>query len=337
MRILVLGGSMLTGALRLHGHQVYSVGFEEGHDLVITHPFTSDFLLKHLKGAGFEAEAFFYCDNGNLPLLLDPEKIPCPSVWFTIDTYCNPWHVPYGYGFDYSLVAQKDYVFLFDGEKLPARWFPLFCSARLLEKESSIRDVPVSFVGGIDNPNNPRRKPFLHAFQKLHPLVLLTGDFIPVFLRSKIVLNQTAAAELNFRCFEAMGLGAALLMEECDNGLHELFTENENILPTYRRDDASDCARIAKEALADPRRLASIAKNGRDLIAQKHTDMVRAKELLALFEELRVQKAHEKRLHDDRERRSTLLRSAFGVLATDLQKEGMERYAHFYARIYQEG
>ncbi|WP_368076627.1 glycosyltransferase [uncultured Desulfovibrio sp.] len=46
-----------------------------------------------------------------------------------------------------------------------------------------------------------------------------------------MTLNQKAFSEVNFRCFEAMACGAALLMEQCGNGLDELFTPDEDISP----------------------------------------------------------------------------------------------------------
>ena len=63
-----------------------------------------------------------------------------------------------------------------------------------------------------------------------------------------------------------MGLGAGLLMEKCGNGLDELFTPGENILPVYTRNDAAQAARIAAIFLERPAALEEIAKNGRELV-----------------------------------------------------------------------
>ena len=60
---------------------------------------------------------------------------------------------------------------------------------------------------------------------------MLSGNFYPILHRSRMALNQNAFSEVNFRCFEAMACGAALLMEQCGNGLDELFTPDEDISP----------------------------------------------------------------------------------------------------------
>jgi hypothetical protein len=141
------------------------------------------------------------------------------------------------------------------------------------------RDIPVSFVGTLDGPLNPGRAAFLRAFNARYPLSMTSGDFRPVYARSRIVLNQSAAGELNFRIFEAAAYGAAVLTEDVETGLRDLFSPGDNILPPYPRGDAAAAAAIAKACLNDPERLAAIAANGRRLVAARHSASARARTL----------------------------------------------------------
>ena len=335
MRILNIGANALVPALRAQGETVYTVGLSETHDICVKHSYYTHKLYECLRSRGFEPDVLFYCDEGNLPLLIDPENIPIPSVWFSIDSYCNPWHVSYANGFDATLVAQKNFVRLFADYGVQAQWFPLFCAQSLIDASDpdSERDVPVSFVGTLHHKNNPDRAPFLEAFRRQQVIVIRHGSFAPLFRRSRIVLNQTAFSEVNFRCFEAMGCGAALLMESCSNGFSELFTVGEELLPTFPRSDAHSAAEIAKKALAAPATLARIARQGFDAVTKRHSDRVRAKTLRTLLTDLLHTKPDERRRTTEHERRTQLVRAAFGIIAADLEGPAMSHLVHFFSEL----
>ena len=334
MNIVIIGGGFFNQALRNLGHNIYHVDFGQNADWSVGHPFTTAGLAHKLAQASFSPDILFYCDNGNLPYLFDPQNIPYPNVWYSIDTYCNPWHIPYGHGFDLTVVAQKDFVPLFTNEGIRAFWLPLFCRESLANQTFTIeRDVPVSFVGNVGHKNNPERLPFLKNFKRIHPLVMHVGDFVPIFTRSQIVLNQLAFAEVNFRCFEVMACGAALLTETCANGLDELFKIGEEILPTYTHNDARMAANIAKDFLARPNELTAIAKAGQKAVLERHTDLVRSKWLLGECALLLQNKGQSKRLTDELGRRTTLVASAFGILAAEVKnKEQQACYEKIFRR-----
>ena len=176
------------------------------------------------------------------------------------------------------------------------------------------RDIPISFVGTLDGVANPGRRPFLTAFRRLAPLFLTTGYYVPIFGRSRIVLNQSAAGELNLRLFQGMACGATLLTEETDNGLHDLFTPGVELL-TYRRGDAEHAAQRALAALARSD-LTTIAQNGRRKTLAKHSIVSRAKVVLAQAALLAAQGAPKTRLAR-RERVRAEVQKAYAVLATD--------------------
>lgn len=334
MNILVIGLPFFESAFRSHGHQALNGNYYPDSDLLLKHPHTWKSIDKKLQDKGFSVDFVLYVDNGNLPHLIDPHNIPVPSIYYSIDTYCNPWHVPYAHSFDMVLAAQKDFLPLFLKDGQNGKWMPLFCKASLCDIPSSQRDIPVSFVGTLGHKNNPQREPFLKAFNAYQPLSMLSGDYVPVFSSSRIVLNQTAFGELNFRCFEAMGLGAALLMEKCGNGLEDLFVPGENILPPYVKNDAKEAAKIASIYLKRPAALESIAKNGREIIRNKHTEVVRAGQILELAEQLLTDKIHVQRLARPYMHKLSTA-NAFGMLASEMTDEKWQPYRKLFFRIAQ--
>ena len=185
----------------------------------------------------------------------------------------------------------------------------------------------------MGHKNNPDREPFLKAFRAQHPLVILTGNYRPIFERSRIALNQTAASEVNFRCFEAMSCGAALLMETCGNGFDELFAKEHEILPTFARNDAQAAASIAAKALSQPQWLAEVASAGSRAVRQRHTDTVRAVRLTQILAELCANHAHKERLEVSLEKRSALIHAAYGILASEITDPNLQKHREFFKKL----
>lgn len=331
MNILVLANPYLVKPLRKMGHNALNANFRENSDLPVSHPCLWKNLEERLAAHSFSPDLVFYADNGNLPFLIDPENIPAPSIFYSIDTYCNPWQVPYAQAFDLAYVAQKDFLPLFLKEGQDARWFPVFCQSGDFGEMEAERNIPVSFVGTIGHKNNPHRAEFLNDFNKCLPLHISSGDFRPVFAASKIALNQTAFGEINFRCFEAMALGAALLMEKCENGFLDIFTPGENILPPFARNNAQEAAKVASIYLRRPDALAKIAENGRQLAINLHSDSARAKTLLNDAELMLRDNIAAKRLNEQ-EKRGIFPRTAFAMIASELG-ENMEKHREFFLNM----
>lgn len=297
MNVLCLEGDFLARALRALGHRVVTAGIGPGVDIAgaFVRPGR---LSRALAEAGFAPDLALWCDAGRLPTILSFEDLPCPTAGYFIDTYCNPWHVPLSEAFDVALVAQKDHLPLFLDPPVPrpALWLPLYAKAERDTDPGRVRDVPVSFVGTLRPRNIPGRLPFLEAFKKRHPLLFRQGDYLDIFQRSRVALNQSAVGELNFRTFEAMACGAALLTDSHGHGLTDLFTIGQDILPPYPPGDAAVAAATARAALAHPEALAEVAKSGRDKVRAGHTDLVRARRIVELAGELAQDGAPARRL-----------------------------------------
>jgi tryptophan 2,3-dioxygenase len=149
------------------------------------------------------------------------------------------------------------------------------------------------------------------------PLFCKQGAYGPVFARSRLVLNQSAAGELNFRLFQAMACGAAVLTEDTENGLADLFTPGHDVL-TYRRGDAGHAAAVAQKALENPDALAELAAAGKRNVLANHTIVQRARHIVALAEELAASGAPARRLARAAAVEASL-RKAYAMLATDEQ------------------
>ncbi len=313
MRILCCNDFRLAADLRALGAQVLTVGRAGSQaEIQLDKPLFHRGLRELFQTSAFQPDAILWMDNGDLPLLFGLEALEVPTVAYMVDDYCNPWHAPYSAAFDVVFTAQRDYVALFDAENLPrpmphaVRWAPLFCDHTKdvpphHEHEGDFhaaapRDIPVSFVGTLQPRNIPHRLPFLEAFRRRCPLVMRQGAYQPVFQRSRLVLNQSAIGELNFRVFEAMGCGAALLTEDTDNGLRELFRIGEEAPHPYPRGDAAAAAAAALALLAAPERLAAMAAAGCARVRSEHTSRVRAQMVLDAIAETRAHHAPAARL-----------------------------------------
>lgn len=316
MRIVNLHLPAFVSTFRKLGHEVLSIGTTPDCDVALTEPLSHKRLLDLLEGRGFRPDLVLWCDACQTPWVFGVESLPAVTIGYSIDQYMHPWHLPYSAGFDAVLVAQKDYLPLFQSSPTgrPAAWMPLFCQPDRDRDPGLVRDIPVSFVGTLDGPVNPGRRPFLAAFRASAPLVAVSGDYAPIYARSRIVLNQSAAGELNFRLFEAMACGAAVLTEDTGNGLADLFIPGRHLL-AYPRGQARRAAAIALAALRDPG-LAAIAAAGRRETLARHTVTTRAREILRLAGELAASGAPGRRLSRLAQARQEVGK-AYAFLATD--------------------
>lgn len=107
-----------------------------------------------------------------------------------------------------------------------------------------------------------------------------------VFAESKVVVNRHGKVAdgfaVNFRLFEATGMGALVLTESAPN-LNDLFVEGEEII-TYKNNE--DAAQKIKNILENFRDYADIAKAGQQRTLSTHNYSARAKEILVKLIEI---------------------------------------------------
>jgi len=337
MRILNLDGHYFVTPFREMGHEVLWIGSAPDCDVRLETVISLADLMGVLGERAFTPDLVVWSDICRPPSVIGIEALPAVTVGFSIDQYCNPWHMAYAAAFDLMLVAQKDYLPLFEQEQLgnELEWFPLFCNPARDTDHGLERDVPVSFVGTVEGSINKGRKLFLSDFKKRHPLFVTQGNYAPIFNRSRIVLNQSAAGELNFRVFEAMACGAALLTEDVNNGLEDLFTDGESVL-LYPRGNAVRAAEKASRALADGS-AETVASRGRRDVMAHHSSTIRAAHIIRRTEELLAQGTTWRKQQQSLVRRR--MANAYNVLATDDQlplNRELRAFYHQIARITEE-
>lgn len=333
MRILNIDGDYFVRAFRKLGHEVLTVGREKHCDLALTEVASLKRLLEFLDERAFHPDLVLWADRCRPPSVAGFETLPAPVIGFSIDQYCNPWHVPFSAAFDVVLVAQKDYLGMFEHRDLPRpiEWFPLFCHLGTDADPEVERDIPVSFVGTLTGSINARRMAFLQDFKRHQPVFLHTGKYPPIYGRSRVVLNQSAAGELNFRNFEAAACGAAVLTEDIANGAEGIFRHGETAL-IYPRGDARAAAEMARRWLDRPDELARVARAGRDLVRSEHSDEVRARTILRHAERI----LHRQGWHWRLENQAVVgreLGKMFSMLAADTELPMPEALRDGYMRV----
>ncbi|MEY4668912.1 MAG: hypothetical protein RL518_1611 [Pseudomonadota bacterium] len=274
MKILIFNQDWFAAELREFGHEVITCGSEPHLDHRI--PFETNTLESVIASLnGFVPDAILWHDN-SLPtfLIAGLEDTTIPLVLYSVDTFHHHrMHLLLAEIFDHVLVAQKDYVTLFDGCGTPVTWLPLW-APRLIEA-SDQKKWPVSFVGNLNAKLNPRRVAFFDELKHRIPIHITQGDYWEYFPFSEIVVNQTVKGDLNFRVFEAMMSGALLLTERTPNGLFDLFEEGKHLV-TYSPDNVQEATEKVTHLLQQPQQMRAIAQAGRQEVISKHLPKHRA-------------------------------------------------------------
>lgn len=274
MKILIFNQDWFAAELRELGHEVRTCGSEahlEHQIPVITNDLES--VIASLNG--FVPDVILWHDNSMPTFLMSGlESTTIPVVFYSVDTFHHAdMHAFMAKVFDHILVAQKDYVRVFDDCGTPSTWLPLW-APRYVEA-SDRKTWPVSFVGNLNAKLNPRRVEFFEKLQHQVPINIAHGNYWEHFPFSEIVVNQTVKGDLNFRVFEAMMCGALLLTERTPNGLFEIFREGEHLI-TYTPDSVEEATERVRYLLAHPEQMRQIAHAGREEILKRHLPKHRA-------------------------------------------------------------
>ena len=193
--------------------------------------------------AGFEPDVLFVADKSTSPYVLGMEEFPCLTVFQAIDSHLHNWYPLYAQGFDVCLVSLKDHLPRFVGEFLPMErifWTPPCAAGDVIPPAiMPEKEWDCLFVGTV-NENTPQRATFLHELGKYLPNLYYTrGSFRQLFPKGRILLNICENNDLNFRVFEALGMGGCLLTPAIGHGQNELFQDGVH-LTLYRQNDVQD-------------------------------------------------------------------------------------------------
>ena len=243
------------------------------------------------QGCDMPPDLVVVADKSQPPFVLDMEDFPCLTALYVVDSHVHSWFPAYAQGFDLCLVSLKDDLPKFGGKRLlPEQivWCPPFLIPEPIDPdapEAVEKLYDLLFVGTIDVAINPERIEFLKKFKCLEPrLEYMRGTYRKLYPQARLVLNHSIAGDLNFRVFEALGCGAALLTPKIGHGLEELFTDGEDLF-LFDQNDVPAAAAKARELLARPELLQQVARNGFNKVAAKHRAGSRAENFLTRLED----------------------------------------------------
>lgn len=195
--------------------------------------------------AGFEPDVVVAADKSIAPFVLGMENFPCLTVFYAVDTHIHSWQPYYAQGFDACLVSLRDDLPQFKGRILDAQrvwWSPPYAKPGDLPNPAAQKIWDCAFIGSCDAATMPRRAKLLQALQtKVPGLEVHFGNYREDFPKARVVLNQSEHDDLNFRVFEAMGCGSALVTPKLGHGLDDLFENGVHMLE-YEPDNAEDAA-----------------------------------------------------------------------------------------------
>jgi len=202
---------------------------------------------------------------------------PKKFLW-SIDAHCrtmDPFLQTYNRGnYDIILQATKDFV------NDDSVWFPNCYDSDLI-KPCSTKSTFLGFCGSLLN-----RKGILdfltNKYNLKQDIWLLGQDMVQAVSSYAIHFNINLANDINYRSFETIGCGTALLTNYNPQYEDLGFVDGENCL-MYK--DVDDMCSKLDNCQKNPKLVSSISKKGFEL-AKKHTYDVRAKKLIDIYESL---------------------------------------------------
>jgi glycosyltransferase involved in cell wall biosynthesis len=142
------------------------------------------------------------------------------------------------------------------------------------------------FVGTLDPLLAPRRCAFIAELKEKFPsLHIARGAFADLYTRAKLILNECSRGELNFRVFEALGMGGCLLTPDIGPSLTELFTPGKELF-TYPPYVVEPLLALAERLLDDAALREKTAAAGLAAVDAGHRASHRAKALADIFHDL---------------------------------------------------
>lgn len=294
MQILILNQDWFAQELRDLGHDVLTAGYKFASHLELTvdAPFMHIDRLIQLAPDDFKPDVILIHDNSAPIVFTGFDETEIPTIFYSVDTHHHaPLHRYLAEVFDYTFVAQRDYIPFFQEWGQNPEWLPLYAS-RYVEA-SSEREYGAVFVGTLNANLNPDRVAFFDALRAKTDVLCTSGEYWKIFPVSDIVINQTVKGDLNFRVFESMMCGSMLLTERSGNGLFELFEEGKHLV-TYEKGNVEEAAQKISYYLKNLDEARRIAHCGREEILRAHTPAARAQQIADILPKLTKKRSKQK-------------------------------------------
>lgn len=282
MKILLINQDWFKHEFEQEGHSCISAGLANHLDVVL--PPVIIHINTLLERIGFSPDYIVVHDNSMALIVRGLDEISIPTLFYGVDTHHHVELHSFLYElFDFTFIAQRDYLPYFHERGQFPEWLPLWASRMVVPQKE--KEYGATFVGSLDPALNPSRVEFFNRLKEAAPIFFTSGEWWKYFDRSEIVVNQTVKGDLNFRVFEVMISGALLLTERGGNGLLELFRDAEHLV-TYEKNNVEEAAAKINYYLSNPDEARRIAKSGREEIVEKHLPIHRARKILEVLSEL---------------------------------------------------
>jgi hypothetical protein len=218
---------------------------------------------------------------GPRTLIADLPALGCPKVFWSIDTHLNSfWHRYYARLFDLFCTTQKHWLPWFaDAGIASTLWLPWHGVARERAPwERRLGDM--AFVGRL-TAERPVRSWFVDWLRELGDVRVRQdlgfSDMLAFYDESRLVPNESIFGEINFRLFEAVSCGCAVLNPAIP-GLDELFVPGEEVA-VYR--DGAELSHWVRRLRDDDLLARSIGLRAWERVRREHLPGHRAAALMA--------------------------------------------------------
>jgi hypothetical protein len=273
-----LGNPFFSSFLAAPGRRVLNAPYSPGGI------YTPENILE-LTG-GVMPDVLLAADQSVPPYLLGMEDMPCLTLFYSVDAHIHSWQPVYARGFDLCLVSLKEYLPLFAGSACLFHFPPYAQDGHRPPAPAPERDLDMVFVGTLDPELAPRRCSFIAELREKFPsLHVARGAFADLYARAELILNECSRNELNFRVFEAMGMGGCLLTPDIGPSLTELFTPGKELF-TYPPYAVGELIALAERLLADAPLREKVAAAGLAAVDAGHRASHRAKAFAGIIGEL---------------------------------------------------
>ncbi len=291
MKILSIGSQFLSRSFRDAGIKLHSIVPSN----MVLHPDDipfdfyskaeqcSEFICSAIEK--FKPDLIFQGDHSGPLIHTGLENYSIPKVWYAVDVHLHyQWYKHYAVIFDQVFCAQKKFVEMMSTYNPNVEWMPLFysqCKSQFVPWNK--REYAISFVGTMDAKKNPER---VELFENLKSrgieVLVTTGKYDNIYSRSKIVINQSVADDLNLRFFEATGCGALLITDGLSHSMNEILEPGEDFL-LYEHGNIGDLIDKIKWAEQNDSTAEIMAKRAQEKILKNHLEMHRAIRVLSWF------------------------------------------------------
>ncbi|MDR2800563.1 MAG: glycosyltransferase [Desulfovibrio sp.] len=234
--------------------------------------------------AGERPDLTLAADASVPPFLLGMETFPWLTAFYAVDAHIHSWYHIYAQGFDICLVSLPEYLPLFARRCLDESlvWhFPPYARDEFRPPANRPeKKWDMVFVGNIAQERQSRRAAFLSETAEKFPglRVFPKGFFPDIYPKSRLILNECSYGELNFRVFEALGMGGCLLTPDIGPALTDMFRDGEELF-TYPAYDPTALAELAGRLLRDAPLREKAGAAGLARIDGRHRASHRAEEL----------------------------------------------------------